>query len=95
MLALKAGAISVAFGTVSFFMADDDRTVRVDISQSLLAQIDGPPLPTKKGYAERVTRHRNLFAEIAAGKYDAGQYQTEVDVVVVCIGADDLRHDHG
>jgi len=54
--ALKAWAVSVAFGTVSF---------RVDVSQALLAQMDGSPLKSKSGYVERVTRHKRLFAQIA------------------------------
>ena len=90
MLALKAWAVSVAFGTVSFFMADNDRTIRVDVSQALLAQMDGPPLKSKSGYVERVTRHKRLFAQIAAGKYDAGEYLTEVNVLVVRIDVGDL-----
>jgi hypothetical protein len=90
MLALKVGAISVAFGTASFFMVDDDRTIRVDVSQALLAQIDGPPPKSKGEYAGRLARHRRLFARIAAGKYDAGQYQPEVNVLVVRIDADDI-----
>ena len=81
MLALKAWAVSVAFGTVSF---------RVDVSQALLAQMDGPPLKSKSGYVERVTRHKRLFAQIAAGKYDAGEYLTEVNVLVVRIDVGDL-----
>lgn len=67
MLALKTRAVSVAFETVSFFMVEDDRTIRVDASQALLAQIDGPPPKTKNGYVERLTRHKRLFAQIAAG----------------------------
>jgi hypothetical protein len=95
MLALKAWAVSVAFGTVSFFMADDDRTIRVDVSQALLAQIDGPLPKSKDGYVERIARHRGLFAKIAAGKYDAGQYRPEVNVLVVRIDVDDLLYDRG
>ena len=90
MLALKVGALSVAFGTVSFFMTEDDRTIRVDVSQALLAQIDGPPPKSKSDYAGRLAQYRHLFAQIAAGKYDAGQYQPEVNVLVVSIDADDL-----
>jgi hypothetical protein len=93
VLALKTWAVSVAFGTASFFMADDDRTIRVDVTQSLLAQIDGPPPKSKNGYVERITRHRGLFAKIAAGKYDAGQYWPEVNVLVVRIDVDDLLRD--
>ena len=90
MLALKAWTVSTAFGSASFFMVDDDRTIRVDVSQALLAQIDGPPPKANNGYVERLRRHRRLFAQIAADKYDAGQYQPEVKVLVVRIDLDDL-----
>ena len=93
MLALKAGTISVAFGSVSFFMVEDDRTIRVDVSQTLLAQIDGPPPKTKGEYAGRPARHREVFAQIAADKYADGQYQPEVNVLVVRIDADDILAD--
>jgi hypothetical protein len=35
-LNFKACGISVAFGTASFFMTDNQRTVRVDVCQRLL-----------------------------------------------------------
>ena len=89
MLTLKQQAVSIAFGTVSFFMADDNRTVRVDVSQDLLARIDGPPA-SKSGYVERLMRHQRQFAQIAAAKYDEGQYEAEVQVLVVRIEAHDL-----
>jgi hypothetical protein len=92
MLALKAWTVNVAFEAVSFFMADGDRTIRVDVSQDLLAQIDGPPPKSKNGYVERITRHRRLFAHIAAGKYDEGQYEPEVNVLVVRITIEDLLY---
>jgi hypothetical protein len=53
-LTFRSGAISVAFGTVSFFLADDDKTIRVDIARDVLANIGGPPLKSKEAYLERL-----------------------------------------
>ena len=89
-LALKSHTISIAFGTVSFFMADDDRTIRVDIGQDLLARVGGPPPATKDGYVKRLVRHQRQFAQIAALKYHRGLYEPEVRVLVVRITANDL-----
>ena len=91
VLALRTRSVSTAFGGVSFFMTDDDRTVRVDLSQELLARVAGPSPPkSKAGYVQCLLRHRQLFAHIAAAKYDEGQYQTEVNVSVVRITEQDL-----
>lgn len=89
-LALQSRAVSVAFGVVSFFMADGDRTIRVDVCRDLLARIDGPPHNSRDGYIEQLMRHRRQFAQIAAAKYDEGQYEPEVKVFVVRIAVDDL-----
>jgi hypothetical protein len=77
--------------TAVVFMADDDRGVRVDISREQLVRVGGPSPPKSKvGYVERLLRHRRLFAHIAAAKYDEGQYQTEVNVLIVRITEQDL-----
>jgi hypothetical protein len=91
VLALRTRTVSTAFGIVSFFMADGDRTVRVDVSQVLLARVGGPSAPkTKAEYERCLLRHRRLFAHIASAKYDEGQYQTEVNILVVRITEQDL-----
>ena len=89
-LVVKSWAISVAFGTVSFFMADDDKTVRVDVGQDVLARIEGSPPKTQDAYRKRLTRYMQQFAQIAAFKYDEGLYEPEVNVLVVRITATDL-----
>jgi len=89
--ALTSRTVSVAFGVVSFFMTDEKRTIRVDVSQDLLARLEGPPPPVSTAaYVEVLTRHRRRFAEIAAAKYDEGQYEPEVNVLVVLIAANDF-----
>ena len=85
----KRAAI-VAFGTVSFFMADDQRTVRVDVSQELLANIASPPPKSHEGYITRLQRHRSLFERIAAAKYYKGLFHHEVRVLVVQITEADI-----
>ena len=83
-------AALVAFGTVSFFMADEQRTVRVDVSKELLASIASPPPGSHDGYIARLQRHRALFEQIATAKYDEGQFHGEVKVLVVRIDDTDL-----
>ena len=90
MLTLKVCSVSVAFGTASFFMADNDRTVRVDVCQRLLASLDVPAPTTRAQYANRLLRYRSRFAQIASAKYDEGQFDLEVNVFVVRISALDL-----
>lgn len=90
VLTLKTTAISVAFGTASFFMADDKRTVRVDVGKDLLARIEGTPPKSKSEFAERLARHKSEFARIAARKYSGGLYKAEVNVLVVRITEADL-----
>ena len=85
----KRAAI-VAFGTVSFFMADDQRTVRVDVSQELLARIGHSPPKSQAGYISRLQRHGSLFEQIAAAKYEEGRFHPEVRVLVVQITEGDL-----
>ena len=89
-LSLGSSAISVAFGSVSFFMADDTKTVRVDVRQDVLAKIGGPPPKTKAGLVRLLGQHRRRFAQIAAFKYDEGNYRPEVRVLVVDITEADL-----
>src|SRR6187200_2180515 len=90
-LSFRSGIISVAFGTVSFFMTDRSRTVRVDVSQGLLCEVgSGPPPRTKSEYAQRLAQHRRQFARIAAVKYEKGDYRTEVRVLVIEITQADL-----
>ena len=90
MLTLKVCGISVAFGTASFFMLDQDKTVRVDVCQRLLASLDEPVPTTKAQFAKRLLRYRSRFAQIASAKYDEGQFDLEVNVFVVRISALDL-----
>ena len=88
-LTLKASNASTAFGTVSFFMEDDRRTVRVDVSEALLARIGGHPC-SKQEQVTRLERHKRRFAQIAAVKYDEGLYEFEVNVLVVHVALDDV-----
>lgn len=90
LLVLKTWATSVAFGTVSFFMADDDKTIRVDVAQDVLARTEGPPPVSKDEYVMRLIRYRRQFAQIAGVKYDDGQFEKEVNVLVVRITGDDF-----
>jgi hypothetical protein len=80
----------VSFGIVSFFMADDEKTVRVDIGQDLLSSLGAVPPQSVRGYIDRCERHKRFFAQLAARKYDAGQYFPEVKVLVVTITEDDF-----
>ena len=89
-LSLKVCGISVAFGTASFFMTDNQRTVPVDVCQRLLASLEEPVPTSKAQYAKRLLRYRARFAQIAAAKYLEGQVEFEVNVFVVRITARDL-----
>ena len=89
-LTRKLRDISVAFGTASFFLADDDKTIRVDVDQGLLACIESPLPRTPEDYRERLVRHRREFSRIALLKYRAGLFKPEVRVLVVSITARDL-----
>ena len=88
-LKLRSRTVSMAFGTISFFMADEDRTVRVDIHRDVLAAI-GPPPKTKADYVERLWQRRRQFEQIAALKYEDGEYREEVSVLVVNITQSDI-----
>ena len=85
-----SGAMSIAFGTVSFFMADEDRTIRVDICRDVLASMSGPPPQRKDACLSWITKHQREFAQIATLKYRGGLYTPEVNVLVVRITAEDL-----
>jgi hypothetical protein len=91
VLTPKLCGISVAFGTASFFMTDNDKTVRVDVCQRLLASLEEPMPMTKAQYVNRLQRYRARFAQIASAKYDEGLFDTEVNVLVVRISASDLK----
>jgi hypothetical protein len=71
-------------------MADDEKIIRVDVDQGVLARIESPAPKTKNGYRERLIRHTRQLARIASLKYRAGIYRPEVRVLVVSITADDL-----
>jgi hypothetical protein len=60
----------VAFGTVSFFMADDQRTIRVDLSKESLAEIATPPPKSQDEFIGVLKRHKRLFEQIATAKYE-------------------------
>ena len=83
-------AISIAFGTVSFFMTDGDKTVRVDVPQDVLARIEDAPPRTKDGYLQQIARHRQTLTKIATVKYREGQVRPEVNILVVRITHEDL-----
>jgi Protein of unknown function (DUF1488) len=89
-LALKSRTVSFAFGVGSFFLADGNTTVRVDVSSDLLARLAGSEPPSKAGRMELLVRHRALLAQIAAAKYDEGEYRPEVNVRVVRIDPSDV-----
>jgi hypothetical protein len=51
-------AISIAFGSISFFTADKNETVRVGVCQGLLGNIERPNPKSKKEYIKRLLHHR-------------------------------------
>jgi hypothetical protein len=71
-------------------MADHGKTIRVDVSQDVLAKIGGSVPKTKAGFVRRLIQHRQRFAQIASFKYDEGDYRPEVRVLVVDITQADL-----
>lgn len=89
-LSFRSRAVSVAFGTASFFMVDENRTIRVDVARDVLARTEGPPLSSRWELADRLMRHRRYFARIADVKYERGESDAEVNVVVVRITERDL-----
>lgn len=95
MTLVKSSFVSVAFGTVSFLMKDRQMTIRVDVSQDLLAKVGGNQCVSRQEQVERLERHKRRFAQIAAAKYDEGQYDFEVNVLVVRLGLDDVIEQAG
>ncbi len=89
-LGCKSSLVSLAFGTASFFMEDGGTTVRVDVSQDLLAKVGGSQCGSRQERVGLLKRHKRGFAQIAAAKYDEGRYESEVNVLVVRIGLDDV-----
>jgi hypothetical protein len=89
-LALKSRAVSFAFGVGSFFLADGNRTVRVDVSSDLLARLAGAEPSSKADLMHQLVRHRAELTQIAALKYDEGEYRPEVNVLVVKIDPHDV-----
>jgi hypothetical protein len=89
-LALKTRAVSFAFGVGSFFLADGNTTVRVDVSSDLLEQLAGAEALSKAGLADQLVRHRAQLAQIAAAKYDEGEFGSEVNMLVVRIEPHDV-----
>jgi hypothetical protein len=89
-LFLKSRAVSFAFGVGSFFLADENTTVRVDVSSDLLVQLAGSESLSKAELVDQLVRHRAQLAQIAAAKYDEGEYQPEVNVLVVRIEPRDV-----
>ncbi|HEV8694033.1 MAG TPA: hypothetical protein VGQ93_07605 [Lysobacter sp.] len=71
-------------------MADDERIVRVDVGNDLLARFANPPPMSTDDYIDRLHSYRPWFEQIASAKYDEGEYAPEVNVLVVRITADDL-----
>jgi len=90
VLTLKGCDVSVAFGTASFFMMDSSKTVRVDVCQRLLASLEQPAPTTKAQYSKRLLTYRTRLAQIASAKYDEGEFEPEVNVLVVRLTAQDL-----
>jgi hypothetical protein len=86
----KSSAVSVAFGTLSFFMADEERTVRVDIRKELLASLEGPLPRSPSDYLVCLAQRRHELEEIARVKYGEGRYGYEVNMMVVSITEEDL-----
>lgn len=88
--AIKGQAFSVAFGTVSFFMTYGKRKIRVEVGHDMLARINGFPQKAINAHMEWIRRHRSQLAQIAAAKYDEGNYEHELKVVVVRISMADV-----
>jgi hypothetical protein len=89
-LTFHSTAVSAAFGTVSFFLADEGKTIRVDVSQDVLDGLGEPRPTTKHAYMQRLMDHRRQFTLIAASKYAGGHFRQEVRVLVVDITGSDL-----
>ena len=87
-------AVSIAFGTASFFMEDHGRTVRVDIPTDVLARLAGIRMPVSRGDCiDQLLKHRRQSGRIAAHEYRFGGFMPEVNVLVVRIIANDLAQE--
>jgi hypothetical protein len=82
--------IIASFGSVSFFMADEESIVRVDVSRELLTRLESPSPKSTKQYISSLSRYQRYFQEIAGAKYDDGEYEPEGRVLVVRITDADL-----
>jgi hypothetical protein len=82
-------AVSVAFGSASFFLRDADQVVRVDVDLDVLDREPGPRR-TRDFYRQRLLEHRRELARVAWLKYLAGLHRQEVRMLVVAITAHDL-----
>jgi hypothetical protein len=82
-------SISIAFGTASFFMRDEDQVVRVDVDLDVLDRDPGS-MRSRDFYREKLLEHRREFSRIARLKYRAGLHRPEVRMLVVEITAGDL-----
>jgi hypothetical protein len=82
-------AISIAFGTASFFMRDNDQIVRVDVDLDLLQPV---PVAARTGdyYRRRLLELKRRFSRIALLKFRAGLHRSEVRMLVVAITARDM-----
>ena len=86
---LDLRAVSVAFGTASFFMRDEDRVVRVDVDLEVLDHDPGP-VRTRDFYRQRLLEHRRELSRVALLKFRAGLHRQEVRMLVVAVTARDL-----
>ena len=82
-LSFRSGDITMAFGTLSFFMADEHKTVRVDVGQDMLCQDGRPTTDDEEWLRATAPRNRRCLEQITAFKYDEGDYRVEVRVPVV------------
>ena len=82
-------AVSIAFGTASFFMRDDDRIFRVDVDLDLLEPEPGV-VRTREYYRRRLLELKRRFSGIALLKFRAGLHRSEVRMLVVAITACDV-----
>lgn len=82
-------AVSVAFGTASFFMRDYDQILRVDVDLDVLRGTSGRER-TRDFYRARLLEQRRELSRIARLKYRAGLHRSEVRMLVVAITANDV-----
>ena len=73
-----------------FILADEQKTVRVDVGTDLLARLKSTSAALNETHAQQLARRKRLFAQIAGARYEQGQYESEVKVLVVKITEADL-----